>query len=265
MKLFSIIATKKFWIHSFLASLTGIAMLYGGFLLLDNFTLHGEEVEVPDFKGIYINDLDKFVQGYSLNYEIVDSVYSKTSAKGTVIEQDPASGSKVKNDRVIYLTVNAIFAKKVKMPNLIDLSLKQATSLLETYGLKIGMLRYEEGLPPVMEQYYQGKPVSPGEMIDEGSKIDLLLGRGIGNGLIEVPNLIGFSLEQARKSLAAKRLVLGTVSGDGTEVDTSLARIWKQSPIPSDSSDLYDGAFVNVFITENEELLNGNGENGNEE
>jgi beta-lactam-binding protein with PASTA domain len=255
MSLISNIKSRRFWLHIILASITGLVMLYGGFLLLDVYTQHGQEVEVPDFKGIYINDLEKFVEGYSLKYEVVDSVYSNKSEKGTVMEQDPKPGSKVKNERVIYLTVNALLTKKVKMPNLIDLSLKQASSLLETYGLKVGTLSYIEGLPPVMEQIYQGKKISEGEMIDEGSKIDLVLGKGNDDELISIPDLSGYTLTEARNILSSLRLLLGVVSEDNPPLDTMIAKVWKQNPEIESNDGLYDGARIDIWLTESETLI----------
>lgn len=255
MSLISNIKSRKFWLHITIASITGLALLYGGFLLLDVYTQHGREVEVPDFKGLYINDLDKFVEGYSLKYEVVDSVYSKTSAKGTVVEQDPQPGSKVKNERVIYLTVNALLTKKVKMPNLIDLSLKQASSLLETYGLKIGTLTYVEGLPPVMQQKCQGRSITEGELIEEGSKIDLVLGKGNEDELILIPDLSGYTLTEARNLLTSKRLLLGVVSEDNPPLDTLVAKVWKQNPEIESSEGLYDGARIDIWLTESETLI----------
>jgi eukaryotic-like serine/threonine-protein kinase len=254
MKLLELIRTKQFWKHVIIASVCGLALLFGGFMLLDVYTQHGDEVEVPDFAGIYIKDLEKFVEGHDLNFEIVDSVYSNESAKGTVIDQDPNSGSKVKRNRVIYLTVNAMLTKKVKMPDLIDLSLKQATSLLETYGLKIGSIRYVEGLPPVMSQSFRGKSINGGELIDIGSKIDLVLGRGNDGGLISIPNLFGLTLSEVRSALASKSLLLGQITEDAG-VDTTVAKVWKQNPSPETTEGLYDGAKINVWITQSETLL----------
>ncbi|MEZ5174318.1 MAG: PASTA domain-containing protein [Bacteroidia bacterium] len=266
MSLISIISTGKFWKHLLLASVAGFALLYGGFLLIDMYTQHGEEVEVPDFKGIYIQDLNTFVDGHSINYEIVDSVYSSKVAKGTVVDQNPVPGAKVKNGRVVYLTVNAMLSRKVKMPNLIDLSLKQATSLLETYGLQVGMLRYVEGLPPVMEMHYKGKPVKEGQMIDEGSKIDLVLGKGSDGGLIPIPSLLGMSLTDARRTITENRLNLGNVNMDVEGLDTLKAKVWKQNPGTGSGEGLYEGAVMSIWLTESETLLqDANSTSGNDD
>lgn len=266
MSLFSIVSTGKFWKHLLLASVAGFALLYGGFLLIDMYTQHGEEVEVPNFKGIYLKDLNTFVDGHSINYEIVDSVYSSKVAKGTVVDQNPIPGSKVKNGRVVYLTVNATLSRKVKMPNLIDLSLKQATSLLETYGLQVGMLRYVEGLPPVMEMHYKGRPIKEGQLIDEGSKIDLVLGKGSDGGLIPIPSLLGMSLTDARRILSETRLNLGSVSNDEENLDTLNAKVWKQNPEPGAAEGLYEGAHISIWLTESETLLqDANSTSGNDD
>ena len=223
--------------------------------MLDWYTRHGEEAEVPDFKGVYIKDLPAFIDGHPINYEIVDSVYSNKVAKGTVVEQNPYPGAKVKEDRVVYLTVNALLSRKVKIPNLIDLSLKQATSLLETYGLQVGALRYVVGLPPVMEMQFKGKKLKEGDLIDEGSKIDLVLGRGTEGGLIPIPSLLGFTITEVRSILAESRLNMGAITKDETLTDTLKARVWKQNPEPGMSEGLYEGAFISIWLTESETLL----------
>jgi beta-lactam-binding protein with PASTA domain len=255
MNFISILKTATFWKHLLIASFAGFALLYGGFLLLDLYTRHGEEVEVPDFKGIYLKDLNTFVDGHSVTYEIVDSVYSTKVARGTVVDQNPVPGAKVKSGRPVYLTVNAMLSRKVKMPDLIDLSLKQATSLLETYGLQVGMLRYVEGLPPVMEMLHKGRAIKAGDLVDEGSKIDLVLGKGSGGSLIPIPSLLGLSLSEARQILLSSKLNLGAVTNDNSGLDTLKAKVWKQNPEPGAGEGLYEGAYLSIWLTESETLL----------
>jgi beta-lactam-binding protein with PASTA domain len=198
--------------------------------------------------------LDKFLDGKELHYEIVDSIYNLKLTKGTVIDQDPLPGATVKNGRTIYLTVNAILSQKVAMPNLVDLSLRQSKSLLETYGLKVGILRYVEGLPPVIAQMYKGQKIVPGTMIDKGSEIDLVVGRGGGRGLIPIPDLFGLTIIEARAVLAGSNLVLGSYLPDATGQDTAFAKIYKQTPGINEEG-LYSGASIDVLITGSEEVL----------
>jgi eukaryotic-like serine/threonine-protein kinase len=249
------IKTGSFWKHVALAGTAVLLFLWGCFLFLNFFTLHNEHMEVPDFKGVYMSDLDKFVSGKELEYEVVDSVYNDQLPKGTVIDQEPKAGSTVKLGRKIYLSVNARVNQKVPMPNLIDLSLRQAKSLLESYGLKVGRITYVAGLPPVMQQNYQGKHISPNALIDKGSSIDLVLGMGDQNSLIQVPELFGLTLVEARTALVSSGLVLGKIEKDEPLTDTIMARIFKQNPSPESNDGLYEGARVNVWITTSEAVI----------
>jgi beta-lactam-binding protein with PASTA domain len=254
MTFFEFIKTKQFLKHFVGASAAVLIFLWICLMFMDFYTLHDSKATVPDFKGLYIKDLDKFVDGHNLRYEIIDSVYNMKKEKGTVLEQEPRPGSSVKEDRTIYLTVNAMLNQQVKVPNLVNLSLRQASSLLETYGLKVGSLRYVEGLPPVIRQLYKGKDIKHGSMLDKGSAIDLVLGKGQNNGLIPVPDLFGLTLQEARLVLNESQLIMGMKMMDLTAKDTIVARIYKQYPEPS-ADGLYDGASINVWLTGSDEVL----------
>ena len=45
-----------------------------------------------------------------------------------LIDQDPEPNDKVKENRTVYITITKTVAPKIKMPNLIDVSYKQAIS-----------------------------------------------------------------------------------------------------------------------------------------
>ena len=255
MSFMEFVKTGSFWKHALLAGGAVLLFLWLCFMFLNIFTLHNKHMEVPNFKGVFMRDLDKFVAEKDVEYEVVDSVYNDELPKGTVIEQEPLAGSTVKVGRTIYLTVNAQVNQKVQMPDLIDLSLRQAKSLLESYGLKLGKLSYVEGLPPVMQQHYKGRAIAPGSVIDKGSSIDLVLGMGQGNALITVPDLFGMTLTEARLALVALELSLGSVDKDDAVIDTLTAKVYRQNPKPDQADGLYKGARVNIWLTGSEEVL----------
>ena len=121
--------------------------------------------------------------------------------------------------------------ERVKMPNLIDLTLRQAISMLETYGLKVGKLSYIPDIAEnsVLKQNFNGKAISPDVIIDKGSKIDLVLGKGLGNETVSIPNLIGKSRDDARKAINSASLNVGVESFEN-EKDTINVEVYKQSP-----------------------------------
>ena len=88
-----------------------IVMVVMVFLLmwcLTLYTRHGEKQIVPNVCGLKVESAALLLEGKGLRYEVVDSVYSKEVEKGCVVEQDPAAGSMVKEERNIYLIINGV-------------------------------------------------------------------------------------------------------------------------------------------------------------
>ena len=113
---------------------------------------------------------------------MIDSIYDSEKVPGTVLDQDPAPNSNVKENRMIYLTINATQPPDVKMPDLVDVSFRQAEAMLQSFGLITGEITYKADLAKnaVLEQRYRNKIIKPGTMLPKGSEIDLVLGDGLG-------------------------------------------------------------------------------------
>jgi beta-lactam-binding protein with PASTA domain len=97
-----------------------------------------------------------------------------------VISHLPAAGSEVKENRKIYLTVNPSGYRKVTVPNLIQITKRNAESTLKAIGFQIGEYSYQDdlGKDMVLEIRYNGKKIVPGILLPKTSKIDLVLGNG---------------------------------------------------------------------------------------
>ena len=88
-------------------------------------TNHGETITVPNLVGMEIKDLDEFLSDRDLRYEILeDSSYSSEYPPYTVLQQNPSENDKVKENRKIYLTLNSSIPPKIKMPKIINGSVK---------------------------------------------------------------------------------------------------------------------------------------------
>jgi beta-lactam-binding protein with PASTA domain len=145
-------------------------------------TFHGEEYELPDFVGFdaaQLETFDKEENIYDFEFVINDSVFMPDKKGGTVLSQDPAAGSKVKKGRKIYLSVIAFSVPKIEMPNLVDLSLRQAENMLQTNNLQVNQVIYKASQyhNAVLEQRYNGRIVEAGTLIPYRSKITLIVGR----------------------------------------------------------------------------------------
>ena len=145
-------------------------------------SLHGQEYELPDFTGMDTEQIKNFENEENIyNYRLVinDSVFVPDKKGGVVLSQDPAAGSKVKKGRKVYLSIVALSMPNVEMPNLVDLSLRQAENMLQSNDLQLGQIIYKASKYPnaVLEQRYKGRIIEAGTFIPYQSKITLIVGK----------------------------------------------------------------------------------------
>lgn len=150
-------------------------------LWLDSWTGHGVYREVPDLKGMTYERAAEVLVASDLQPILSDSIFSNAVAPGQVVEQVPKAGSKVKPERAVYVTINAFSPRAVTVPNLTDISLRQAQSIIE--GLGITDIRVVE-VPSeykdlVMSVKYNGLPISAGMRVPITASLTIEVGRGI--------------------------------------------------------------------------------------
>jgi beta-lactam-binding protein with PASTA domain len=198
-----------------------------------------------------------------LHVTVVDSVYNTAFAGGVVVEQFPLPGAKVKNNRVIQLTVNARSQETVVFPNLHQSSFRQALQRLKNSRLKPGKIIYAPSpYANLVIGFRRGEEVvEAGTRVRVGEVIDVLLGRGETTGETAVPRLFGKTLEEARELLLYAYLNPGEVVEDYTirnSADRAIARVYDQRPREGVAA--RRGEFVTMFLSKNlkkepEELL----------
>ncbi len=246
------IKSKVFLINFAISIAVVIFIFTATFYWLDLITHHGESLSVPDFTGMSIEQVKKIAEDKNLEFKIVDSVYDAPGKKGTVIAQTPPPDFKVKEGRTILLTTKTYEPKRILMPDFTGVSLIQAKADMETYGLKLGKLKYIPDIATnnVLEQMYKGKPIAPGTLIEAGSAIDLVLGLGQSDKATLVPDFIGLNREEAKQKCLENSLSLGILIYDEsviTATDSLEAKVWKQSP--QKDSRLTIGSPVDLWMT----------------
>ncbi len=209
-----------------------IALIFAFFSSLDWMTKHGDIRKVPSVLGKNISEATRFLESQGFEVEVQDSVYIDTAARSSVIRQSPDADVEVKANRTIFLTINRAVAPLIDMPDLRGYSFLSAKLYLQSLGLKLGDTSYRPDIArnSVLEQSYDKQPVPPGTKISMGSAINLILGDGIGNATMEVPDLIGMTFEQAKSYLNSMNISLGAVVADAGVTDKEQAFVYKQSP-----------------------------------
>lgn len=151
--------------------------LYG----LKLYTRHGKAVLVPEVKALILPDALRILDREGFRYEIIDSLFIDGATPGSIVEQTPAGGSKVKEGRIIYLSINAYSPRMISCPKVTDMSLRQALASLESRGLSDVRIQNVPSEYPdlVIGIEYQGEPLEPGDKLPIGSSVTLLVGNGV--------------------------------------------------------------------------------------
>jgi eukaryotic-like serine/threonine-protein kinase len=253
-KLFRYLFSREF------ASQLKIALsIFFGILLLTEiclwfFTRHSNGNPVPDFKGLTLQQSKELAKDEGLRIHVMDSVYNQLRMPGTVVEQEPKPGFEVKKNRRIFIVVNAWNPEKIKMPNIVGVSLRQAIAILESNGLSVGKLRYVPDIATnnVLKQRLNGKDINAGLEVIKGSHIDLVLGKSDSNAPAQLPELIGFTLREAEKQIAQAYFNKGATIFDKTiknSIDSTNAIVYKQKPDIGKRQSAPMGSLIDIWLT----------------
>ena len=237
---------KKFYTNLLMIIALALILLWLTIKLLNIYTRHGKEKELPDFTGMTVNEM---VSQYGKDYHfiLIDSVYSKTQEPGSIVQQDPLPHSKVKRGRNVYYIIVAQTPEKTNMPNLNNLSLRQALVLLESNGLVVEELKYVEHFArnAICEQRYNGMVIKPGTEINKGSKITLHVGLGPDKRDMILPKLYGVNAEDVQHKLNMSGPNLGNETFEDND-SIQYMKVYKMEP-PYSKRSVKPGTFVDVW------------------
>ena len=155
-------------------------LLFGTLKGIDIYTHHGEAVVVPDVKGMKVGEAGKVFENKGLACVISDSTYVKDKPAGCILDYNPAAGQKVKEGRIIYLTINAINIPLQAVPDVADnSSLRQAEARILASGFKLNDIEYMAGEKDwVYGVKYQDRVLAMGEKVPMGATLTLMVGNG---------------------------------------------------------------------------------------
>ncbi|MFI1771696.1 PASTA domain-containing protein [Thalassobellus citreus] len=181
MSIIKFLTSKTFLKQILLAVVALVVICFMALKWLNVSTNHGDFETVPDLTGKSISVAKIELNENNLVMQIQDSAnFNPDYPKFSVIEQEPPAGTKVKEDRKIYLTLNPSGYRKVEVQDLRERTYRQAKPMLEALGFKVGKLTYEDniGKDLVLKMTYKGKTIKPGDKLAKTSIIDLVLGNG---------------------------------------------------------------------------------------
>lgn len=249
---------SKVFLKNILAAIVLIAIIiWFTFFSLDSYTRHGESHTVPDFYGLTVQESQRLAKVKKMKVEVIDSVFNPRGKKGAVVEQTPLPKFRVKENRTIFLTVNAYMQEQVIVPRVIDVSVIQARQDLESSGLKVGQLKFVESdfQKLVLAQEFNGHNIAAGSKVPKNSAIDLIVGLGKEESITFIPRFSGLTLEIAKDKAIRALVNIGECYYDRTVKDykDSLnAKVWQQEPFPKNDNEVEYGTQVDLWFTTNE-------------
>lgn len=251
---FNFIKSKFFWINFGLAILLGVVIVVIVLFSLKYVTKHGEEVAVPNVIGLYVEEAEILLKQQELSYEVIDSVYVRNKLQGEILEQTPSADSKVKTGRKIYVTINSKSDKMIILPQVQNVSFRQARATLEAIGFVVGDIEYKpsEFADLVMGIRVGQTLVSAGDRLRDGSTVVLIVGSKSFGEMAVTPDLLSFTQSTAEQLILQNNFVVGSVDFDippTSEGDKSNYFVYRQSPDPKTSYEL--GRRINIWLTKN--------------
>ena len=231
----------------------GIAVLWW----INSYTQHGKTEVLPDLRGMYVEEAEAILKKTELYSNVVDSMYVSGKPLGTILEQTPPAGSTVKRNRPVYLIINSREVRKIPLPDVNDVSFRQADAMIKSVGLQVGSVQYvpSEYRDLVLSVTLGGETISAGTRLPEGTAVTLVVGRGLSEGESSyVPSLIGLTLDVARQKIASSSFVVGAIEYDvNSSGNAQEYFIYDQHP--NDGTSLLKGSRIDIWLSKDSTLL----------
>lgn len=168
-----------------------------------------KEIEVPDLIGkVYQNvKNEEAYKDFDIQQETTS--YSEEYDEGYIFEQSPNPGRIVKNKAVIKVKVSK-GRKLVTIPDFSNKDYSNVSVQLQKLGLKVSVVKMHN--PDVTNNFVIKTNPAPDSEVPVGTTVSVYISTGAEQKLVDVPNLIGFKMEDALRLLEEKGLKMGEIS-----------------------------------------------------
>ena len=192
-------SNKKLVVAIVIAALAIVLFAAGGFALINKLT-SGEEVVVPQVVGMKQDQAVTELEALNLKYKIIEGE-SDEYDPGYVIDQSIEAGTKVKEGKIIEITV-CVGSDAVEVPDVTDKTEDAATVILENAGFKVEVK--EENSKDVEKGKVIRQSPSAGQKLDKGQTVIIVVSTGEED--VTVPNVTGLTKDDAIAKLSAANL-----------------------------------------------------------
>lgn len=210
-------------------------------------TQHDASLTVPDVLGMPYETAAALLQDAGFEVRRETQRFNASAERDAVVDQTPRGASQVKPGRRVYLTINSGQVRRVSVPRVLGLSLRDAESAIVRSGLTVSEKKPDPTPSPYENAVTRQQP-TPGDSLSEGSSVVLWYGTGLGEQLVNVPDVVGLSVSAAQDRLLdynLRSVVVGEAAGDA-------ASVARQSLAPG--TRVREGFEVRLFLSEESEV-----------
>lgn len=222
-----------------IAGLIVIVAVFVGVILGRN----AKKIEVPDFVGMNYNDEIFGNALYTENFVFeTTSVYSSDAEPGIVLSQNPDAKTKIRKGKTIKLEI-AYNDDSVLISGIIGLTADEAEAKLKKSGFTVKVItQYDKNAKEgfVFDTY----PVE-GSYGEKGSLVTLYVATNTNPDATEVPNVVGYSRDIAKKLIESAGFKLGNVTEANSDKEKGV--VLSQSPEGGSTADA--GASVGLVVS----------------
>ncbi|MEM6646422.1 MAG: PASTA domain-containing protein [Bacteroidota bacterium] len=173
--------------------------------LMPGVTRHGASVTVPDVVSMTEDEARLRLEAQNLEVRTKEQRFNPNQDRDVVVDQLPAPNAMVKPGRSVYITINSGEVPEVRMPNVVNLPVREAINQLLGRGLRVDEAQPDTIPSPYANTITRQEP-DAGDVLPKGSVVDIWYSRGLGDTPVDVPDVMGMTIEDARRTLRAARL-----------------------------------------------------------
>ncbi len=212
-------------------------------IIMPAYTNYGHGITVPDITRMPLEEAAEKLESRGLRHELVAKRSNEAFPPDFVIDQTPNAGMIVKPNRKIYITINTTSTPTVEVPDVQDLSLRNATIQLENSGLQLGNVTYESSR---FRNSVLRQSIPSGRRVVQNTSVDLIVGDGLGSSRVRVPDIANMHLTEAQNALLEAGLRVGTIHFEATD---RVAPNTVLSYDPDDEPNVFEGTAIDLIVS----------------
>ena len=169
------------WGHLLAMTLVIVGLCFGVKYGLAIYTHHGEGIALPNLRGMSYAKAIEMMEEQGIYVVANDTGYNKKMEAGCVLMQTPGAGTKVKEGRTIFVTINSTSSPAVKIPDIIDnSSFREAQAKLTALGFRLLEPKVIDGERDwVYDVQAGGRSLQQGDIVPIETPLTLVIGSGM--------------------------------------------------------------------------------------